>query len=149
MSLSERVAAIPLKVWQDPQGGVVLHVSHKDCDIYVGCWIASGEPADYLGKLTFKHAWASRCLSSEIMPYEIHSAERSCIYEIENSQWLNAVSAERLKNYPRWRDWDKNIYRHYVVKGHDNYVEIIAASFYESTLPYNEAGELRRLIGEA
>jgi hypothetical protein len=149
MSLSEQVVTIPLKVWQDPQGDVVLHVSCKDCTVYFGCWMASGEPAEHLCKLTFEHAWATRSFSSEFTPYKTNSAERSCIYEIENSTWLNDLSAERLENYPRWREWDKDTYHHYMVIGHDNYIEIIAASFTESMLSYNEAGELRRLIDEA
>jgi hypothetical protein len=147
--LNEEVLAIPLKVWKDPQGDVVLHHSRSECSVYFGCWVTSGEPADYLCQLTFHHAWAIRGFRWEYMPYKIALDSHSCIYEIEHSRWLNEASVEYLKLYPEWRGQDNKSFHHYIVKGHDNYIEIIAAGFDETIVPYDEAGGLRRLIDEA
>jgi len=68
-------------------------------------------------------------------------------YEIENSTWLRQASEQRLRNYPRWRDWGENKYHHNVIQGHDNYYEIIAAGYSEKRISY-EADELKRLVDE-
>ena len=62
--------------------------------------------------------------------------------------WLQQVSEQRAADYPNWQNWDAKEYFHYVVQGHDNYYEIIAAGFSEKQLPYEEAGELKRLVDE-
>jgi hypothetical protein len=111
--------------------------------------VASGEPADYLCRLTFHHAWAVRSFRWEYVPYKIASDPHSYIYEVENSQWLDESSVEYLRLYPEWQGRDNLSFHHYVVKGHDNYVEIIASGFDETTVPYDQAGDLRRLIDEA
>ncbi len=84
----------------------------------------------------------------EGLPYQIKEHRRSCIYEIENSEWLKQVSEQRLRNYPEWKNWDKRKYRHFVVSGHDNYYDIIATDFEEQKIPEDEAGELVKLIRE-
>lgn len=145
----EIAVSIPLKVWQDPQGDVVLHASRDECVIYFACWASSGEPADYICRLGFSHAWAVRGYCSESPPYERSDGGRSSVLEVKNSAWLREASAERQKNYPRWREWDVRTYHHYVVTGHDNYFEIIAAGFAEQTLSRAAAGELARLIDES
>jgi hypothetical protein len=73
----------------------------------------------------------------------------SCVYQIENSTWLLQACEQRLKNYPKWRNWDDRKYVHYIVHGHDNYYEILASGFTEKKVPYDEAGELKRLADEA
>ena len=147
-ALSEQALPIPLKVWQDPQGDVVLHHSRSECCIYFGCWITNVEPANYLCRLSFHRAWAVRGTRWEFMPYKTVSHLRSCIYEVENSHWLVELSVEYQKLYPESRR-EKTAFHHYVVKGHDNYVELIASGFDETIVPFDEAGELRRLIDEA
>lgn len=148
--MSKEIAApIPLKVWQDPQCDVVLHAGRDGCAVYFGCWAIAGEPADYICKLTFTHGWAVRGYNSEFLPYERGGCSRSCIYEIENSEWLRQETTQREKNYPEWKEWDKKSYHHYVVSGHDNYYEIIAASFDEQIILRADAGEMARLIDEA
>lgn len=145
---SEIAVPISLGVWQDPQGDVVLHYSREDCEVFFGCWIEAGVPADYLCNLTFRHAWAVRGLSLEGFPYQVKDHVRSCIYEVENSVWLKQVSEQRLEIYPRWKDWDERKYKHFVVWGHDNYFDIVATEFEERTIPKGEAGELVKLIVE-
>jgi hypothetical protein len=145
----EIAVPVPLKVWQDPQGDVVLHSSRGECNIYFGCWESAGEPADYICKLIFNHAWAVRGGSSEYLPYEHKEHHRTCIYEIVDSEWLRQKSERRSKSYPDWKKWDGKVYRHYLVGGHDNDYEIIAASFEEQVISRSEAGELARLCDEA
>ena len=151
MSSAPQIAvAIPLKLWQDPQGNVVLRYSRETCLMYFGCWTDAGEPADYLGQLTFHNAWAIRGLRLESHSYKIKRHEyHSNILVVENSEWLPQVTEQRLKNYPEWKTWDTRKYFHYVVSGHDNYYDIIATGFEENIVPENEAGELAKLIHEA
>jgi len=86
----------------------------------------------------------------EYVPYEIKEHHyRSCLYSIENSKWLEELTNRRLSAYPNWKQWDSTVYRHYVISGHDNYYEIIAADFTETIIPRDEAGDLLRLIHEA
>lgn len=145
----ETAIPISLNVWQDPQGNVVLRHSREDCDVFFGCWTQAAEPADYLCKLTFRNAWAVRGLCLEGFPYQIKEHRRSCIYEVENSSWLEQVNEERLKNYSKWKSWDERKYKHFVVSGHDNYYDIVATEFEEQKIPEDEAGELVKLIREA
>ena len=148
--ISEIVVPLPLKVWQDPQGDVILHYSREDCSVYFGCWAGAGEPAAYLCRLTFHHAWAVRGFCLEFLPYKIPEHKyRSCVYRVEGSTWLKQVSEQRHRNYPEWKSWDGREYLHYVVSGHDNYCDIIAAGFDEQIIPESEAGEMARLIHEA
>lgn len=140
---------IPLKAWQDPQGDVVLQHSRNGCTISFACWDDAGQPADYICKLVFDHAWAVRAVNSEFLPYEINEPQRSCVYEIKDSEWLIGISKQRSDYYPEWRNWDKRSYHHYVVRGHDNYCEVVAEAFVERIVPRDEAGELASLIDEA
>ena len=136
-------------MWQDPLGDVVLRYSLEECFIYFGCWISPGEPADYLGKLTFHDAWAVRGFHFEFLPYEVEELNyHSKILVVKDSQWLMQLSERRLSLYPEWKNWDKREYRHYVVSGHDNYYDIIATRFDEQIVPEGEAGEMARLIYE-
>src|SRR5262245_1333051 len=145
--MSRQVAKpIRLNSWQNPQGDVVLHHSRDTCIVSFGCWDAQGQPADYICQLKFHHAWAVHAVNSEFLPYELADTQRSCIYEVEDSAWLKRESEQRVQNYPQWREWDQQSYHHYVVSGHDNYCEVIAASFEECIVPREKAGELVKLI---
>ena len=147
--MKQLAVPIPINVWQDPQGDVVLYYSREGCNVSFGCWAAAGEPADYICELGFNHAWAVRGVNSEYLPYEIQEQNRSCIYEVTDSEWLKHESEQRSRSYPEWKKWDSRLYHHYVMSGHDNYVEVIAASFEERLVSRREAGELARLIDEA
>ena len=140
---------IELQSWPDPQGDVVLHHSREGCAIYFGCWTTNAEPAEHICRLTFAHPWAIRGFNSEYSPYEYEKHSRSCIYEIVHSVWLADETSRRSKNYPEWRKHDSRTYHHYLVKGHDNYYEVIASGFVEESIARDEAGELTRLIDEA
>ena len=100
--------------------------------------------------MQFEHAWEVRGHCSEHLLYQVKQGlSRSDIYKIEDSTWLRQASEQRLRDYPNWRNWDAKEYCHYVVQGHDNYYELLASGFTEKRIPYEEAGELRRLIDEA
>jgi hypothetical protein len=138
-SSKEIAIAIPLKVWQDPQGNPLLIYSERICEIFVGCWEEEGTPADYICKIKFNSGWASRSYRIEYLPYEIKEYKRSAILEIENSKWLKESSDYRSKCYPEWKTWDKKNYRHFVVQGHDEFVEILAESYEEEMISLKEA----------
>jgi len=142
--------AIPLNVWQDPQGDVVLLHSREHCIIFFGCWSDDATPADYIGKLTFQRAWAVRGVRVEWHGYHIASNNyRSSILSIENSRWLSQLTEQRRHLYPNWGARNAGEYLHYVVSGHDNYYEIIAMGFEETTVSLADAGELAYLIDQA
>lgn len=133
---AEIAVPIPLAVWQDPQGNLTLNHTDGLCEVLFDCWDESGEPADYSCSIKFQQAWAVRGVCMESTPYKYKEHLRSCIYEIENSLWLDELSKMRVAYYPEWKDWDKRIYKHFLVTGHDNYYEIIATGFdEEKTFP--------------
>lgn len=150
LHLTEVAVAVPLKVWQDPQGNVVLNASREDCAVYFGCWIEAGIPANYLCRLRFQNAWAVRGFSLGTPPYKIEEIDyRSRIYYVENSRLLKEAVQQRTRDYPQWLSWDRKTYRHYVVSGHDNYFDIIASEFTEEIIQRGEAGTLTYLIDQA
>lgn len=128
---------------------MLLNHSRDECVVSFACWEAAGDPADYICQLKFNNAWAVRGVRSEFLPYEYEGHQRSCIYEVVDSKWLEQESELRSQSYPEWRSWDSKQYHHYVVDGHDNFVEVIAVGFEEQIVPRSEAGELIRLIDEA
>ena len=86
--LKEIAEAIPLKSWQDPQGNPLIIFSKNIRTVYFGCWTDAGIPADYICKITFNSAWASRFYEIEYLPYEIKEFNHSSIYEVIDSKWL-------------------------------------------------------------
>ena len=133
-SSKEIAVAISLNIWQDPQGNPLLINSERSCEIFVGCWDEVGTPADYICRITFNFAWATRSYGIEYLPYEIKEHKRSAIFEVTNSKWLKEASDYRLKCYPEWKNWDNKTYHHFVVQGHDEFVEILAESYNEETV---------------
>lgn len=143
----EIAVAIPLKVWQDPQGNPLLVFSEHLSLVFVGCWVEAGAPADYICRLTFNSAWAARSYRIEYLPYVIKEhLHRSLIYEVVNSTWLEESSYRRSKCYPEWRDGNKRVYHHYVVQGHDEYVEVIAEGFSEEIISEDRFREILPLL---
>ena len=138
-SSRETAIAIPLKVWQDPQGNPLLIYCERSCEIFVGCWEESGIPANYICRITFNSAWASRSYGLEYLPYQIKELKRSAIFEVTNSKWLKESSEYRLKCYPRWKTSDRKTYHHFLVQGHDEFVEVLAESYNEETILIKEA----------
>ena len=139
---------IPLAAWQDPQGDVLLVYSEAECSIYFGCWTNAGQPADYVCRLRFKGAKGVRSYPREFVPYDYTSRHHSSILEVEASPWR----AEQIEKH--WR-LSETVYtshpplpfevRHFVVKGHDIYHEILAAEFEESRIERKDINEPRLL----
>ena len=130
----EIAVPIPLKVWQDPQGNPFLVDSEHRTVVYLRCWTDDCEPADFACEISFQHGWASRMTHIEFSPYKINDPHRSAIYEVVNSSWLKEATKRRKKCYPQWKSWDKNVYHHYVIEGHDCYLEVLAENFTEKTI---------------
>jgi hypothetical protein len=143
-----QVTVIPLEFWQDPQGDVILVFSEHECSVYFGCWSSAGEPADFIGHLSFQSASAARSFDREFLPYRAPKHEhRSYILSISDSEFIREHIAYRRQHYPGSR-LDAGDRVHYVVAGHDIYHEILAASFAATKIPKQEVtdGRLRRLI---
>jgi len=136
-------AIVPLPFWQDPQGDVILVYSEVECSVYFGCWSTTGEPADFIGHLTFEHASAVRSFSREFLPYRIptHSGH-SYILEILDSEFVRQHVAYRQHHYPNFPGSKR---RHFVVVGHDVYHEILAFEFNARTIPKQDVTDVRLL----
>ncbi len=137
---------IELPVWQDPQGDVVMEKSRDYCQIYFDCWDEKKPPkqANYIAKLEFINAWAVRSVDIENYPVQPLGEYqfKSSIFVVENSSWLNDVFNLRNKyysdNYTGWKDIE---YKHFLVKGHDNYFEIIAQDYKVNKVKRRKAGK--------
>jgi len=140
-----QVNVIPLEFWKDPQGDIILIFSERECSVYFGCWSAAGEPADFIGHLSFQGASAVRSFRREHLAYRVPNREhRSYILSVTDSDFVREHIAYRQRHYPG----DARTRIHYVVVGHDIYHEILAASFTAAKIPKEEitADRLRRLI---
>ncbi|HZG81786.1 MAG TPA: hypothetical protein VEZ13_13540 [Brevibacillus sp.] len=143
--------AIPIKldVWQDPQGDIILHSSGRDCFVYFGCWDDESNPCDYIARISFNGCIASKYIHSQFLNYKVEEHNfHSYILSIQNSSWVKQV-AENEKRIYGDRAIDYSLYLHYVVQGHDVYVEIIAKEFTLTKIYRHEAGDIVRLIDEA
>ena len=137
--------AIPIKSWQDPQGDIVLIYSEHECSIFFGCWVASGEPADYICRLSFQRAAAVRSFPREFLPYRFPlDAPGPCILRIPDSDLLRELVVYRQRHYPQ-SPFDPSQHSHFVIHGHDIYHEILATGFSETTIPASELTDERLL----
>jgi hypothetical protein len=146
-----RATVIPLEFWKDPQGDIILIFSERECSIYFNCWSASGEPAEFIGHLSFQHASAVWSFNREFLPYNVPKHEhRSYILTISDSDFIREHFAYREKHYPGSRV-DAHNRVHYVLVGPDIYHEILAANFTSSKISKKDVTDtrLRRLITDA
>jgi hypothetical protein len=142
---------IPLDFWQNPQGDVILIFSEYECSVYFGCWSAVGEPADFIGHLSFQGASAARSYGREFFPYRVPKHDqRSYILSIADSEFIREHTEYRRQHYPDSRV-DARSRIHYVVAGHDIYHEILAASFTAAKISKLDVTDARlcRLIDAA
>lgn len=138
---------IPLEFWQDPQGDVILIYSEHECSVYLACWKSTGEPADFIGHLSFEHASVVRSFTREFLPYRLPRHDhRSYILRIPESELIHEHVAYRQQRYPHMPTLPTP--NHYVVVGHDIYHEILANSLVAGTIPNPNVIDprLRRLI---
>ncbi len=123
---------LELPIWQDPQGNVILEKCRNNCYLYFDCWEDNTPTyANYFGKITMYNAWAVKSLDVEC--YDIYPKEdykyRSSIFIVQNSQWLKEMIEKRAAYYDNWTGWKDKEYKHYLIRGHDNYFEIIAEKY--------------------
>ena len=136
---------IPLDFWQDPQGDLILIYSEHECVIYCACWVASGERADFIGKLSFERGRGVRSYGREYLPYELPKhGYNSWILQIPDSDLIQQHLAYRRKHYPDSPAKQK-VPNHYVVAGHDIYHEILADGFTTSTVLRSDISDPRLL----
>jgi hypothetical protein len=136
---------IPIKSWQDPQGDIVLIYSEHECSIFFGCWVASGEPADYICHLSFQRTAAVRSFPRDFLPYRFPpDATGPSILYVPDSDLLRELVTYRQRHYPQ-PPFDPSQYCHFVIHGHDIYHEILATGFSETTIPASELTDERLL----
>jgi hypothetical protein len=134
---------IPLEFWQDPQSDVIVIFSERECSVYFSCWTNAGEPADFIGKLSFNGAAAVRSFDREFNPYRYGGhRQKSYILQIPDSDLVRDRVEYRKRHYPKTPTAQRT---HYVILGHDIYHEILAVSFTASTIPKVEVTESRLL----
>jgi len=136
-------AILQLPFWQDPQGDVVLIYSEVECSVYFPCWSGAGDPADFIGHLSFEHASTVRSFRREFLPYQIpiHTGH-SYILHIPDSDLVREHVAYRKRHYPNSPARDT---RHFVVLGHDIYHEILATEFSARAVPNQDVTDARLL----
>ena len=137
-----------LTYWQDPQGDVLLFYSERDCNVYFGCWLQSGEPADFACKLTFYDTGAIRSYPREFLPYQIKNHEyHSKILLVEDSDMLKEYKLYRTHQYPNDKRPLKQLL-HFIVVGHDIYHEILPEKYEEQKVMIHEITDdrVRNLI---
>lgn len=145
----KNATVIPLDVWQDPQNDVILIFSEHECSIYFACWRSAGEPANFIGHISFDRVRGVRSYPREYTPYQISEPiPHSYILQIRDSELVREHIEFRERHYPN-SALNVEIPTHYVVLGHDVYHEILASSFKLDTI-LNESVKdprLLRLIG--
>lgn len=128
----ETAKAIPLSKWQDPLLDVVLHFSETRCEVYFRCWDEDGNPLENtIGKLTFPGTWGVRSVRSEVCPH-LDAIEGACILEVQNSLWPKEVHKYFYTDFAK--QYLRDNARHFIVKGHDIFHEILAEGFQEEYL---------------
>jgi hypothetical protein len=136
---------VPLNIWQDPQGDVILVYSERECSIYCACWTAAGQAADYIAQLSFEGSRGVRSYGREYLPYEVPKHEfRSWILKIPDSDLIREHVAYREKHYAN-SSAQPPVPSHYVVVGHDIYHEILANGFAASTILRRDISDPRLL----
>jgi hypothetical protein len=140
---------IPLQFWQDTQGDVILIYSEAECSVYFSCWVSAGEPADFIGHISFEHASAVRSFAREFLPYRVASHDNhSYILQISDPDFVREQVAYRQRHYPHFPGREQ---QHFVVTSHDIYHEILATSFIARTIPNQDITDARllKLISDA
>jgi hypothetical protein len=116
--------AIPLQQWQDHVENIAVVFSDAACSIYFFV-----RDSELIGKLSFDCAVACRSVCTEVAPYEAReSSLSSYILEICHSPWPAEIEFGFYTEQARVRNSEK---RHFLVKGHDVYHEVLCREFSE------------------
>lgn len=147
----DQATEIPLQYWLDPQGDSVVIYSSRECLVFRGCWVAPGEPADFIACLSFNDVGGVRCFPREFSPYHPRqSSNGSSIWYLADSEMIREYLAYRHRHYPNGKV-DGSKLCHYVIEGHDYCHDILARGFTESAIPAGDIVDdrLKRLLLEA
>jgi hypothetical protein len=140
-----QVAIIPLQHWPNPQGDILLCYSEKECSLHYACWLAAGEPADFICRLSFQKAAFVRAFRREYIPYPIpENARPGYILHILDSEFAKEHAAYRQRFYSHIPT-DTTVRNHYVFIGHDIYYELFAGDFTETVIPQSAITDNRLL----
>jgi hypothetical protein len=125
--------AIPLREWQDPVEDVAILLSERRCTVY----FSVGE-SEKIGRLSFEGVWATRSVRTEVAPFDdTASGYSSYIIEVFDSSWPAEVEHGFYTESARARLYNES--RHFLVKGHDVYHEVLCRGYVEA---YLSPGEL-------
>jgi hypothetical protein len=124
---------------KDPQSNLCINIGEGICEITFQIWdLDDQEIEGYKGKVSFDHGWACEYVAMEVYPYselkELCSSE-VFLWKLTQSNWFDEKINKRSKAYPTWLDWDKRKYFHYLIEGHDNYIQVIASGFKIGFIP--------------
>ena len=127
----QSASAIQLPFWQAPQELLAITIANGTCQAFFALWDYDGNTIPgCLGKVTFSNVWATKTLSTDLLPYLLNPHSfHSHLLEVDGSEWLAFESQNRLDTYPSWRTWDQTTYHHYVLEGAESYLEVLAADF--------------------
>lgn len=120
--------AIALSQWQDPVNDVAVVFSEGTCCVYFFV-----RDSELLGKLSFDGVWAIRGVRTEIAPYmDRESHLGSHILEVFDSLWPSEIECGFYGEQSKKRLHKES--RHFLVKGHDIYHEILCTDYSEQYL---------------
>jgi hypothetical protein len=119
--------AIELEQWQDPVEDVAAVFSEEVCNVYFFV-----RDSELIGKLSFDRATAFRSVRTEVAPHmDSESKFSSYILEVFHSPRPGDIEfgfyTEQAREFLRKK-------RHFLVKGHDIYHEVLCLDFSESYL---------------
>lgn len=146
----DRAVEIPLQFWADPQGDSVVMYSARECLVFRGCWVVPGEPADFISCLSFHGVQAVHCFPREYLSNpHLTFALPSSVLSLSDSTLIQEHREFRQRHYPN--AWFDPKLRHFIVRGHDFYHEILALGFTETAVQAGEIldPQLRQLLQEA
>lgn len=139
----ERTVQIPLEIWQDPVGDVLLIYSERECSVYFSCWTEAATPANFIGHLIFERAHGVRSFPREYLPYSSPAGDaKSWVMQVFGSEFIEEYLAYRKRHYPTGPVTEPS---HFVVHGHDIYHEILADRFDVTTVSRNGLTDQRLL----
>jgi len=118
---------------QDPQSNLSISIKEDICEVTFRVWDLDGQEIEGVrGRVSFDHGWACEYVMLEIYSYpeqkELCSSD-IFLWKLTQSSWLTEKIDQRTKIYPTWLNQDRREYFHFLIEGHDNYIEVIASGF--------------------
>ncbi len=128
---------------QDPQSNLSINISEGLCEVTFLLWdLDDQEVTTHKGRLIFHGCWAAEYLGVEM--YTCDRPSELCLPNIflsviGESQWCANKTQQRAEVYPTWLAWDKREYIHYLLQGHDHWIQVLARSFEFQIVPWESA----------